>query len=657
MIKKLNSFLGPYLPIALLYGLGLPLLSFSRAALACWQSERIAAAGIGWGTFFLQGIRADIIQVSLLCAPLLVLLPFLATRWTWPAWRRISYSWILISVLFLVFLEASTPSFIVQYDFRPNRLFIEYLKYPKEVFSTLWHGFRAALLLGVGISIFLAWASSRLFSFWLKAPQTWGYLKQLCFLPFVGFLIFAGIRSTADHRAANPALFAVTQDPLVNSLIINSSWSVFHAIYNLKHEAKSSEVYGDMSVEDILKATHLWQGAAQLSSEMPLMRWHEASVQRERPLNLVIVLEESLGATFVESLGGRPVTPEIEKLKDEGWWFENLYATGTRSVRGIEAVTAGFLPTPARSVVKLSLSQSNFFTIANLLQAKNYFTEFIYGGEAHFDNMRLFFTGNGFESIVDQHDFVEPVFAGTWGASDEDLFNKADERIQKLHDSGQPFFSLVFTSSNHSPFEYPEGRIELFDEDPATENNAVKYADYALGQFIKTAKTRDYWKDTLFLVVADHDIRVRGDSLVPVKHFHIPGFILGADIEPRRIKTVASQVDLPTTLLSLMGISAEHPMIGRDLSTEPAGLPGRAFMQYGENYCMMEGDELVILRPEKAPTFALYDFAAKKLLESDRQNPEQANRALAHALLPSWLYRKQLYGWSTEPAATLGTDK
>tara|TARA_B110000285_G_scaffold77816_1_gene89625 strand:- start:312 stop:2312 length:2001 start_codon:yes stop_codon:yes gene_type:complete len=645
MIKKFTQVFGPFVPVALLYSLGLLVLSSSRLGLALWQSERIAATDVGWGAFFLQGLRADIIQVSLLCVPLLVLMPLLATRWTWPLWRRISYGWIVGAVLMLVFMEASTPSFILQYDFRPNRLFIEYLKYPQEVFSTLWNGFRLPLLLGVGASIFLAWASGKLFRFWLKAPKSWSYLKQICVLPLAGFLVFAGIRSTAGHRAANPALFAVTQDPLVNSLIINSSWSVFHAIYNLKHEAKSSEIYGDMEPEEMLKATSLWVGEAQLTSETPLQCWHQASIQRTRPLNLVIILEESLGATFVESLGGRPVTPELEKLKDDGWWFENLYATGTRSVRGIEAVTAGFLPTPARSVVKLSLSQNNFFTIANLLKDQNYFTEFIYGGKAHFDNMQLFFTGNGFESIIDRNDFVDPIFEGTWGASDEDLFNMADQRIQELHASEQPFFSLVFTSSNHSPFEYPEGRIELHDEDPATENNTVKYADYALGQFFEKAKSRDYWKDTLFLVVADHDIRVRGDALVPIKHFQIPGLILGADIQPKRISTVASQIDLPTTLLSLMGISSQHPMIGRDLNTESPDLPGRAFMQYGQNYCMMEGDEVVILRPEREPAYASYDPATKTLTSSERENTEQARRALGFALLPSWLYRKQLYGW------------
>jgi len=643
MNEKLFDTLGPFLPVALLYVFGLTILTLSRVGLAVWQAERIASTELSWSMFFLQGIRADIIQVSLLAAPLLVLLPFLATSWTWSVWLVVSYVWVLLSILLLVFLEASTPSFILQYDFRPNRLFIEYLQYPKEVFSTLWNGFRVPFLLGVFGSIFITIVIGKLLAFWMDAPQTWGYLRSLIFLPVVGFVVFAGIRSTADHRAANPALFAVTQDPLVNSLIINSSWSVFHAVYNLKHEAKSGEVYGKLSPEEILKATNLWQGEPQLTSKDPLMSPHEASVPRERPLNLVIVLEESLGATFVESLGGRPVTPEIEKLKKEAWWFENLYATGTRSVRGIEAVVSGFLPTPARSVVKLSLSQNNFFSIASLLENQGYFTEFIYGGEAHFDNMRLFFTGNGFESVIDQNDFTNPTFKGTWGVSDEDLFNKTDERLQELHASGQPFFSLVFTSSNHSPFEYPEGRIELHDENPATENNAVKYADHALGEFFRTAKGRDYWKDTLFLVVADHDIRVRGDDLVPIKHFHIPGLILGADIEPRSVQTIASQIDLPTTLLSLMGISVEHPMVGRDLSSEDEKELGRAFMQYGDNYCMMEGEKLVILRPQKEPVFANYDFIAKTLTETEEKDPEQSKRALGYALLPSWLYRKQLY--------------
>ena len=127
--------------------------------------------------------------------------------------------------------------------------------------------------------------------------------------------------------------------------------------------------------------------------EYPTRTFQKPSRTRKNPLNIVIILEESLGATFVESLGGIPVTPELEKLKKKGWWFENLYATGTRSARGIEAVVAGFPPTPARSVVKLSLSQNNFSTLGSILSKKGYLSEFIYGGESHFDNMSGFFYG------------------------------------------------------------------------------------------------------------------------------------------------------------------------------------------------------------------------------------------------------------------------
>jgi phosphoglycerol transferase MdoB-like AlkP superfamily enzyme len=378
------------------------------------------------------------------------------------------------------------------------------------------------------------------------------------------------------------------------------------------------------------------------SGALPTLHFQQAVYQREKPLNLVIVLEESLGATFVESLGGLPVTPELEKLKGEGWWFEQLYATGTRSVRGIEAVVAGYPPTPARSVVKLSLAQQNFYTLALGLSRQGFHTEFVYGGEAHFDNMRGFFTGNGFQHVVDRRD-MQPRFEGSWGASDEDLFDKSLERLKKLHADGKPFFSLIFSSSNHEPFEFPDGKIELHEPTKQTVNNAVKYADFALGRFIREAKKQPYWKDTVFLIVADHDNRVYGDSLVPVKKFHIPGLILGADIAPRRIGTMASQIDLGPTLLSLMGISSKHPMIGRDLARDSES-PGRAMLQFDNYFAWLEGSDATILRPDQPPLAGRYDAASGELaLGSQPPAPAAVDRAMAHVILPSLLYREQRY--------------
>jgi phosphoglycerol transferase MdoB-like AlkP superfamily enzyme len=382
---------------------------------------------------------------------------------------------------------------------------------------------------------------------------------------------------------------------------------------------------------------------------LPTLTTLNPSAKRDKPLNLVIILQESLGATFVESLGGVPVTPNLEKLKEQGIWFEQLYATGTRSVRGIEAVVTGFQPTPADSTVKLSLSQKNFFSLAGLLSKHGYSTEFIYGGESHFDNMRGFFMGNGFQSIIDQKDYKNPVMLSSWGVSDEDLLNKTHEQLLAHHASGKPFFTLAFSSSNHAPFEFPDGRIELYEQPKNTDNNAVKYADYTIGEFIKKAKASPYWKDTVFLIVADHDIRVRGDTLVPIERFHIPGLILGADIAPQKITAMASQIDLPVTMLSLMGLQTQHPMTGRDLSQIPADYLGRAMMQYNYNFAWMEqtptGNQVVVLRENKAPAHGVYDTKVKRLHEvSPPQNAfTLEQRALANTLLPALLYSEQKY--------------
>jgi len=256
--------------------------------------------------------------------------------------------------------------------------------------------------------------------------------------------------------------------------------------------------------------------------------------------------------------------------------------------------------------------------------------------------MRGFFTGNGFQEVVDRS-AMRPRFEGSWGASDEDLFDKSLERLKLLHAQGKPFFSLIFSSSNHEPFEFPDGKIALHDPNKQTVNNAVKYADYALGKFISEAKKQSYWKDTVFLIVADHDNRVYGNSLVPIKKFHIPGLILGADIAPKKIKAIASQIDLGVTLLSLMGVSSEHPMIGRDFAKD-SETPGRALMQFDNYFAWLEGSRATILRPGQRPLLGQYDSVSGELtFNSDRPTVSQVDKALAHVILPSLLYREQRY--------------
>lgn len=645
MSKFFKQVLGPYSIILNLVVLSVAILTLSRIGLSLWQWDRVSAVS-SLSEMLLYGIRADLIMTGMLFSPLVLLAPILANRFSWQAWKLLLLVWGSISLALLIFMEVATPTFILEYDLRPNRLFIEYLTYPKEVGAMLWNGYRFPLILGLGLTFVFTLLSFKRLQCWLKDYQPrWSFLRTVLVWPLVVFVFVVMVRSTLMHRPANPALFSRTSDALVNSLYINSAWSVYFAIYNLKHEDKSSAIYGDLDQQIILETLrNRYPWLASENSEIPTLHHQTATYQREKPLNLVIVLEESLSGDFVESLGGKALTPNLDALKSEGWWFENLYATGTRSVRGIEAVISGFPPTPARSVVKLSLAQQNFFTVADYLKRFGYHTEFVYGGESHFDNMASFFIGNGFDTVIDERDFEDPIFTGSWGASDQDLFNKAHERITSLHETGQPFLSFIFSSSNHSPYEYPDNVITQVEHPKQTRNNAVVYSDHALGEFIRQAKNSAYWKDTVFLIVADHCAQADGENLVPIEDFHIPGVILGADIQPKVVRTVSSQIDLAPTLMSMMGISGKHPMIGRDL-TKPEELnsEGRALMQFSDYFALMEGNQVTILRPAQPAIVGEYDPVLKNLTLNSEASEQAFNLSLAHSLLPSWLYRTQKY--------------
>ncbi|MDH1503801.1 LTA synthase family protein [Aeromonas caviae] len=643
-MTTIRQWLGPVWPIAVFSLIALISLTVSRLGLGLWQLERVDAVS-GWQEMLLQGIRVDVATLCWVWGVPAVLTQLLAgPHAPGQLWMQLIRIWLTLGLWLMLFLEISTPAFVTEYGVRPNRLYVEYLIYPKEVLSMLWAGRKGELLLAVIFSGAVLgggwWLSGRLVRD-LSFPRWYWRPAFALLILAVGFL---GARSSLGHRALNPAMVAFADDPLVNALTVNSAYSLFFAIKQMGAEEDASQFYGKMADHQVLDIVREESGRPLgdfTSADLPSQTFNTASYQG-KPKNLVILLQESLGAQFVGSLGGLPLTPNIDALSKEGWAFEQLYATGTRSVRGIEAVLTGFTPTPAQAVVKLGKSQTNFFTIADLLKQRGYDTSFIYGGESHFDNMRSFFLGNGFTTIVEQKDFKNPVFEGSWGASDEDLMAKANETFAAQHKEGKPFFSLVFSSSNHDPFEFPDNRIALYEQPKQTRNNAAKYADYAVGEFFKKARASDYWQDTLFLVIADHDSRVGGASLVPIPRFHIPGVILGDGIAPRKDPRIVSQIDMAPTLLSLMGISADYPMLGKDLTRMPADWPGRAIMQYDKNFALMRGRDVVILQPERAPEGFIYEDATETLTPA-QQPDTMKDAALGLVLWGSLAYQQGLY--------------
>lgn len=640
-MKKIHF--GPLQPIITFALIAFSILTISRLGLAIWLSDRVSNVN-GWSDVLLQGARIDIATLCWLFILPSLLASLIPMRGIiGKIWRLILRIWLVLGLWIIVYMELATPSFIMEYDLRPNRLFVEYLIYPKEVFGMLWSGYKLELFIG-----FIGSTLTLFFGWMLSGKVTQRHIPMKIYLrPLLAIAVLLigvlGARSSLGHRPINPAMVAFSSDPLINDLVLNSSYSLLFAVNNMKSERSADKFYGKMNSDKVIELVKRSSAKSNsfVDGKLPTLNQNIATYQGKKK-NLVILLQESLGARFVGEMGGLPLTPNLDKLLKEGWRFNQMYATGTRSVRGIEAMTTGFPPTPSRAVVKLSKSQTGFFTIADLLKNEGYHTQFIYGGESHFDNMKSFFFGNGFEEIVEEKDYINPEFKGSWGVSDEDLYNKAHDEFTQLNKQNKPFFSLVFTSSNHSPFEYPEGKIEPYDTEFKTRNNAVKYSDYALGTFFDKAKKSEYWDDTIFIIIADHDARVYGSQLVPVAHFHIPALILGKGIEPKIDERLSNNIDMPPTLLSLIGVNALTPMIGRDLTKPLAKEDERAMMQFDKNFGYLTRDNFVVLSPGEKVTSYKYDFTNKELAPLE-VTQSTIDRAKANALIGSMAYKNNWY--------------
>ena len=307
--------------------------------------------------------------------------------------------------------------------------------------------------------------------------------------------------------------------------------------------------------------------------------------QPQRDWNVVLILEESLGSDFVGALGDeRGLTPELDKLCAEGQLFDQWYATGNRTARALEAVMTSMPPIPTESILKRDHSE-RVFTLAHVLKERGYERLFMTGGRGLFDGVRSFMTNNGFNHFIEQADFVNPVFANAWGVSDEDLFRRGVKELDELHAAGKPFFATLLTVSNHRPYTYPEGRIP---ETAQTRENAVKYSDYALGYFFREAKSHNFYKNTLFVVMGDHGARVYGSQMFPLQSYRVPVVMLQPDGSGHgtHCSTLGCSLDIAPTILARLGGEYRSVFFGRDVVTT-AHNDGLALMQHNHDVAML----------------------------------------------------------------------
>jgi phosphoglycerol transferase MdoB-like AlkP superfamily enzyme len=326
---------------------------------------------------------------------------------------------------------------------------------------------------------------------------------------------------------------------------------------------------------------------------------------KQHHYNVILICEESLSAEYLTAFGNQKgITPNLDKLTKDSLFFTQLYATGTRTVRGLEAITLSMPPLPGTAIVKRP-GNENLFSLGAVMKNAGYDNRFIYGGRGYFDNMNYFFSNNGF-TTVDQTDFEksEISFVNAWGVCDEDLFDKTIQRADVSFKERKPFFSFVMTTSNHRPYTYPEGKIDIPSH--TGRNGAVKYSDYAIGQLIEKSKKKPWFKDTIFIIVADHCAGSARKLALPIENYRIPLIIYAPDIlKPAKIDRMMSQIDLAPTLLGILNISYSSKFFGRDVFNDKDG-PERAFIGTYQKLGYIEGDKLLVLAPGKKVEY--YNF-------------------------------------------------
>ena len=560
---------------------------------------------------FWIGLRLDAVIVSRGCLPLMV--AALALPDAFLVSSRVFFD-IYVALLFfmLFFAEIAGIFFFRFYDFRPNYLVFEHGA-DREVLKTVAKAYPLVRILL--LSVIGAWLAVTALQFLaplapgntVRSDHLWlaDRALTLLWLLFVGF----ASRGTLDHRPLNPSLASFTTHRIANEI---AGCGIFNLLYEWSQRAKNQFAAlksitqlpaADAAIE---RCRNVLARDGQFTDDgpNPLVRRITNPV-RATPLNVVLVVMESFTGRLTGCLGGVPaLSPELDRLAQEGLLLEGCYATGERTIQGLEAAVCSFPPLPGEGVVKRPQARQNFFTLASVLRERGYATSFLYGGQGIFDHMLAFFLGNGFDRFIEEKDFAAPHYKSPWGVSDEDLFARADSEFRRHHEAGQPFFATLLTVSLHSPWQFPAGKIEPLAAatklPPGFELNELNnflYADYCIGQFIRAARQAPYFDDTLFVFVGDHGVHLRGNELIPIDDYIVPAlFLAPKHVAAGRIGAVTSQMDLPPTIMALVGGPYRSAFFGRDVLKGQPEAPAAMVIYNKKRYGIVTDRELTILR-------------------------------------------------------------
>lgn len=543
--------------------------------------------------------------------------------------KTIIYFFFTLTVLIFVFTFFAEITFWDEFKCRFNFVAVDYLIYTFEVVNNINESYPlvflvpSMVLITFGILYFFKKRNSFKETFTTKSPF------KIRIIPFAIALFVAGLYLTFIKNAD-----AEWSENRYNNEISKAG------IYSFFAEFRNSQLdydtfYTTLPNEEafaLVRAKLINQNTNFTTDPISIRRTITDSVAPEQRPNVIFVLMESMSANFMREFGNdKAITPFMDKLAQESLLLSNLYATGTRTVRSMEAVTMSIPPTPGSSIVKRP-NNGNLFTIASVFKQKKYQCNFFYGGDGYFDNMNAFFGGNGFDiydrgrgSILSdeikakRYNITDDdvTFENAWGACDEDMYNKLIKVADKYHAEKRPFLNFVMTTSNHKPYSYPAKKVII--PSGTGRNGAVQYADFALQQLFEKAKDKPWFKNTIFVVIADHCASSAGKDEIDVANYHIPALIYGANIKPQKVQKLCSQIDIFPTLFGILNWNYKSNFYGKnvlDASFEP-----RTFMGTYLKLGYMKNDEIMILSNQKKNHFYKWNKVTNDLIKQPINEP------------------------------------
>ena len=552
-----------------------------------------------------------------------------------------------LALFAMLFVAVAEWLFWDEFGVRFNFIAVDYLVYSDEVINNILESYPIYPVLA--FLVLLAMAATVGLRPTLKRALAAPLLQKSAALLYVGALAVAAFAVSAVIGQNFP--LAMGGNVFQRELASNGPFQFFAAFRN--NELDYQQFYAtlpDPRAAALLRA-ELSEPVARFVGSDPLdIRRAIDNPGLEQRRNLVLVTIESLSAKYLGSFGDRRgLTPNLDALRDQSLFFSNFYATGTRTDRGLEAITLSIPPTPGRSIVKRIGRESGFASLGQQLEAKGYDSVFAYGGRGYFDNMNAFFGGNGYR-IVDQSSVAEDQmhFQNAWGMADEDLYAQALKIADQDHAAGKPFFLQLMTTSNHRPYTYPDGRIDI--PSGRGREGAVKYTDYAIGQFLDRARGKPWFNNTVFVFVADHTAGSAGKEDLPVANYHIPLFILAPGlVVPHEVSTLSSQIDLAPTLLALLNMDYVSTFYGRNVLSDETR-PGRALLGNYQHLGLFDGKDLAILSPRRG--MRRHDDALGLSHETkvDSEDP-LLRRDIAYYQGASHAFGQHLIDWQPRPAS------